>query len=287
MHLYSALALAGILMFIEEKMLNFISFGSGSSGNCYYIYTQNSGLLIDVGVGTRSLKKAFHDYGLRFVDGFDGILVTHDHADHIKSVGSLSKKFNLPVYATGTVHAGMDRNYCMRCKLAQSNRMKVVKGESFDVGDFHITPFDVPHDSSDNVGYLIEADGIVFCLLTDVGAITDEMKQLISRADYLVIEANYDPQMLETGPYPRYLKDRIRNGHGHLSNVQCAQALAANLTDRLKHIWLCHLSQENNKPELALATVCRTLEDAGIRVGEDVKVEALRRTLPTGIFSLT
>ena len=244
-------------------MLNFISFGSGSSGNCYYLYTQNSGLLIDVGVGTRSLKKAFHDYGLRFVDGFDGILVTHDHADHIKSVGSLSKKFNLPVYATETVHAGMDRNYCMRCKLAHSNRMKVV------------------------VGYLIEADGVVFCLLTDVGTITDEMKSIISRANYLVIEANYDPQMLETGPYPRYLKDRIKNGHGHLSNTQCAQALAENLTHTLKHVWLCHLSQENNKPELALNTISQTLEMTGIRVGEDVKVEVLRRTLPTGIFSLT
>lgn len=268
-------------------MLNFISFGSGSSGNCYYLYTQNSGLLIDVGVGTRSLKKAFHDYGLRFVDGFDGILVTHDHADHIKSVGSLSKKFNLPVYATETVHAGMDRNYCMRCKLAHSNRMKVVKGQSFNVGDFSITPFNVPHDSSDNVGYLIEAYGVVFCLLTDVGTITDEMKSIISRANYLVIEANYDPQMLETGPYPRYLKDRIKNGHGHLSNTQCAQALAENFTHTLKHVWLCHLSQENNKPELALNTISQTLEMTGIRVGEDVKVEVLRRTLPTGIFSLT
>lgn len=271
----------------RKKMLNFISFGSGSSGNCYYLYTQNSGLLIDVGVGTRSLKKAFHDYGLRFVDGFDGILVTHDHADHIKSVGSLSKKFNLPVYATETVHAGMDRNYCMRCKLAHSNRMKVVKGQSFNVGNFSITPFNVPHDSSDNVGYLIEADGVVFCLLTDVGTITDEMKSIISRANYLVIEANYDPQMLETGPYPRYLKDRIKNGHGHLSNTQCAQALAENFTHTLKHVWLCHLSQENNKPELALNTISQTLEMTGIRVGEDVKVEVLRRTLPTGIFSLT
>ena len=269
----------------RKKMLNFISFGSGSSGNCYYLYTQNSGLLIDVGVGTRSLKKAFHDYGLRFVDGFDGILVTHDHADHIKSVGSLSKKFNLPVYATETVHAGMDRNYCMRCKLAHSNRMKVVKGQSFNVGDFSITPFNVPHDSSDNVGYLIEADGVVFCLLTDVGTITDEMKSIISRANYLVIEANYDPQMLETGPYPRYLKDRIKHGHGHLSNTQCAQALAENFTHTLKHVWLCHLSQENNKPELALNTISQTLEMTGIRVGEDVKVEVLRRTLPTGKFS--
>lgn len=103
-------------------MFKFISFGSGSCGNCYYIYTEHDGLLIDVGVGTRSLKKHFGDYGLHMPGGFSSILVTHDHADHIKSVGSLSKKLNLPVYATRLVHSGMDNNYCMKLKLAQANR---------------------------------------------------------------------------------------------------------------------------------------------------------------------
>ena len=249
-------------------MLNFISFGSGSSGNCYYLYTQNSGLLIDVGVGTRSLKKAFHDYGLRFVDGFDGILVTHDHADHIKSVGSLSKKFNLPVYATETVHAGMDRNYCMRCKLAHSNRMKVVKGQSFNVGDFSITPFNVPHDSSDNVGYLIEADGVVFCLLTDVGTITDEMKSIISRANYLVIESNYDSTMLDNGSYPEYLKSRIRAGNGHMDNAATAAFLKEIASERLKYVYLCHLSHDNNTPDTARSCAMKALQEAGLSVGE-------------------
>ena len=186
-------------------MFKFISFGSGSCGNCYYLYTENDGLLIDVGVGTRSLKKSFGDYGLHMLGGFSSILVTHDHADHIKSVGSLSKKLDLPVYATQLVHWGMDRNYCMKMKLAQANRHYVVKGEPFETSGFRITPFGVPHDSSDNVGYSIEHEGVVFTLLTDVGHITEEMKQIIKNTDYLVIEANYDPQMLQNGPYPRYL----------------------------------------------------------------------------------
>lgn len=267
-------------------MLKFISFGSGSSGNCYYLYDGTTAILIDIGIGTRALKKHFHDYGLRFVDGFNAILVTHDHADHIKSVGSLSKKFDIPVYATQRVHEGMDRNYCMRCKISQRNRHIIEPNKMFSIGDFVISPFHVPHDSSDNAGYMIEHDGIIFSILTDVGHITEEMKSIIRQSNFLVIESNYDSQMLATGPYPPYLQHRISCGSGHLSNMQCAQALAENYSEKLRHIWLCHLSEENNKPELAKATIIKTLGDAGIEVGKDVNVDILRRKLPTGIFEL-
>lgn len=267
-------------------MLKFISFGSGSSGNCYYLYSENEGLLIDVGVGIRTLKKQFHDYGLNFMNAFNAILVTHDHADHIKSVGSLCKKFDIPVYASDLVHSGMDRNYCMKCKISHNNRRYVVPGKAITIGNFHITPFAVPHDSSDNIGYSIEYEGIVFSLLTDVGHITDEMNIIMQKTDYLVIEANYDPQKLESGPYPRYLKDRIRNGTGHLSNQQCGNALAENYTKRLKHIWLCHLSEENNNPDIAKSCIKKYLNDSHINVGLDVKLDVLRRKSPTGIFEL-
>ena len=180
----------------------------------------------------------------------------------------------------------MDRNYCMKMKLAQANRHYVVKGEPFETSGFRITPFGVPHDSSDNVGYSIEHEGVVFTLLTDVGHITEEMKQIIKNTDYLVIEANYDPQMLQNGPYPRYLQDRIRCGTGHLSNPQCGATLVENYTERLKHIWLCHLSEENNHPELARKSVEQALLDAGIKVGDEVKLDVLRRKQPTGVFEL-
>lgn len=267
-------------------MLNFISFGSGSCGNCYYIYTEHSGLLIDLGVGARTLKKQFSDFGLNIGSRIDAILVTHDHADHIKSVGSVSKRFSIPVYATCSVHQGMDRNYSMRCKLPQAYRRYVEKGVTYEIGDFHVTPFDVPHDSTDNAGYVIEHDGIVFTLLTDVGHVTDEMKQIVRNTDYLVVEANYDPQMLETGPYPRYLKERITCGTGHMSNYICASLLVDNYTSRLKHVWLCHLSEENNHPELARKTIEQALIDAGIGVGEALSLDVLRRKQPTGAFVL-
>lgn len=267
-------------------MFKFISFGSGSSGNCYYLYTENTGVLVDVGIGIRKLKNFFHDYGLDFIGGIDAILVTHDHADHVKSVGSISKKLELPVYATRMVHSGMDKNVCMRNKLQQDKRRYVEPCTSFCVGDFCITPFVVPHNSTENVGYTIKCGDIVFTLLTDVGHITEEISAVIRNSDYLVIEANYDGQMLETGPYPYYLKEKIRSGHGHLDNVFCGKALADNYTPRLRHVWLCHLSEENNKPEIAYECVAGALENIGVRVGGDLQVDILRRKLATGVFSL-
>ena len=267
-------------------MFDFISFGSGSSGNCYYLYTENSKILIDVGVGIRALKKNFNDYGLRFADGFSGLLITHDHADHIKSVGSMSKKFNLPVWTTKEVHSGIDKNYCVRCKLLHQNRRYVEKNVTFELGDFSITPFGVPHDSTDNIGYVVRHEGVVFTLLTDVGHITDEMKGVIRDSDYLVIEANYSPEMLATGPYPLYLQNRISGGRGHLSNQQCGEAIANNCSRKLKHVWLCHLSEENNRPNIAYDCVKNILENNGIRIGHDLMLDVLNRKRPTGIFHL-
>ena len=267
-------------------MLKFLSFGSGSSGNCYLLESSEESILIDAGVGYRKVKKYFSEYGVN-QEKISAIFLTHDHTDHISAVSGLAIYLKIPVFATEIVHQRINTNFRIHKKLPKNLVKPIQKLQPVKIGAFTVEAFDVPHDSADCCGYTITYNDKRFVLITDCGKITEEVSSRALEADYLVLESNYDPQMLETGPYSRYLKDRIRNGHGHLSNVQCALALAENLTSRLKHIWLCHLSQENNKPELALATVCHTLEDAGIRVGEDVKVEALRRTLPTGIFSLT
>ena len=266
-------------------MLKFISFGSGSSGNCYFLYTENDGLLIDVGVGIRTLKKHFRDYGLSLAK-VHHVLVTHDHADHIKSVGSLSYEYHLPIHATRLVHSGIDRNYCVQRKVAGDLRRYVEPGVPVVMGDFKVTPFPVPHDASDNVGYEIEAEGIVFCLMTDAGHVTDEMKRCIARTHYLVIEANHDREMLVQGPYPPHLKVRIQGQFGHLSNSDCGEAVAQNMNEHLRHVWLCHLSEENNHPELARKTVETVLRSYGIIAGKDLQLEVLKRTTPTGIFDL-
>lgn len=268
-------------------MLKFISFGSGSSGNCYYLYTATDGLIIDSGIGIRILKKYFRDYGLS-LSTVRNIIVTHDHADHVKSVGCLSSEFNLPVYTTEEVHLGIRRNYCVQHKIEQSLVRFVEKDKEFPLGEeFMITPFEVPHDSKDNVGYFIEHDGVAFCIITDAGTVTDKMKQYISRADYLVIEANHDEEMLKIGPYPAYLKRRILSDNGHLSNSSCGTAVAENMSQKLKKVWLCHLSEDNNHPELARKTIETILGGHGIVVGRDLALEVLKRATPSGIYELT
>ena len=266
-------------------MLKFISFGSGSSGNCYYLGTATDGLLIDIGVGIRTLKKNARDYGVSLAS-VRKILITHDHADHIKSVGAFSHDYDVPVYATDKVHKGIDTNYCVQRKLASEHRRYIVPGETFLSGDFRITPFYVPHDASENVGYEIEAEGITFVIITDAGSVTEEMKTHIANANYLVFEANHDVEMLQNGPYPQYLKSRILSPNGHLSNSDCGKTLAENMTEKLRHVWLCHLSEENNHPELARKTVEATLRSYGIILGKDIQLEVLKRKVPSEVYEL-
>ena len=266
-------------------MLKFISFGSGSSGNCYYLGTATEGMLIDIGVGLRTLKKHARDYGIS-LSSVRRILITHDHADHIKSVGAFSHEFNVPIYATEKVHQGIEHNYCIQRKLPKEQKLYLEPGTTVRLGDFLVTPFSVPHDASENVGYKIEVGDLVFVIMTDAGSVTEEMKAIIAEANYLVIEANHDVEMLLGGPYPKYLKDRIVSPIGHLSNKDCGHVLAENISERIKHVWLCHLSEENNHPELARKTVDAILRSYGIIPGKDMELEVLKRKMPSEVYEL-
>ena len=268
------------------ETLRYISFGSGSSGNSSLLWTSTDALFIDAGVGTRMLKKYFREYGIS-LPPFCSILVTHDHADHVKSVGSLSHEHGLPVYATAAVHDGIDKNYCVSRKVQMASRRYVDYERTEQLGDFMVTPFHVPHDSRDNVGYEIVWHDTCFVIITDAGCVTDQMATHIRRANFLVLEANHDIEMLERGPYPPILKQRIKSNTGHLSNADCAETLVAHATPLLHHVWLCHLSQENNHPVLAEKTVEQTLRAHGIVVGVDFQLDVLRRRGVTGIFELS
>lgn len=266
-------------------MLTFLSLGSGSCGNCYYIATERDAIVVDCGVSIRRFKKNLIEYGMK-ASKIRGILITHDHADHIKAAGKISNEINVPVYATPLVHEGMDRNYQASVKVQVDNRMMVEKDETFEVGEFKVTAFSLPHDASENVGYFIEVEDYKFTIMTDVGDITDNVKKYIQESTHLILEANYDEEMLSQGRYPQILKDRIASGHGHLSNDKTAQALATNLREGIKYVWLCHLSEENNHPELARKTIETTLRNYGIIAGVDFNFEVLRRKIPTGPFCL-
>ncbi len=266
-------------------MLKFISFGSGSSGNCYYIFNETCGILIDAGISSKKLKKHFDEYGLKLSD-VKYILVTHDHADHVKSIGQISENLGLPVYATEKVHEGINHNYSVQRKIDADKKRTIYKNEDLHLGDLTITPFHVPHDSFDNIGFKITDGNVMFCLMTDIGHVTEEMEHIITEADYLVIEANHDEDMLANGSYPAFLKNRVGGENGHLSNKKCAETLLNNATARLKHIWLCHLSEENNHPELALKTVEIELRKSE-KINKDIlKIDVLKRNTPSDIFTL-
>ncbi|MBR1518964.1 MAG: MBL fold metallo-hydrolase [Prevotella sp.] len=265
--------------------MNFISFGSGSSGNCYYIKHNGEAILIDAGIGLRTLKKAAYEYNID-LSLARALLITHDHADHVKSVGSLSTELAIPVYATSISHHGIEENHFIKKKVSADKKRTIVPGEEFSIGPFRITPIEVPHDSHDCVGYFIIVENISFCLLTDIGEVSPATGEYISRANYLVIEANYDPEMLAAGPYPEFLRNRIDSTHGHLSNIDCARAITSYATPNLHHVWLCHLSQENNHPVLARKTVEMMLRQSGICVGVDFQMDVLNRKRPTGLFNL-
>lgn len=265
--------------------MQFISFSSGSSGNCYLLRTEHNMLLLDAGLSPRKVKQYLSDYGLSLSDA-DAILITHDHTDHIKGAGLMSEEYQLPVYATEAVHEGMCRNYCMSHKVPVPLRRFVRKDTTFELGDFRITPFDVPHDSSDCVGYLIEADGVAFCIITDAGHITDVIRQFVARVNYLVLEANHDVDMLNMGPYPAHLKGRIKGEKGHLSNEEGARLVAEHATRALRHLWLCHLSEENNHPELVRKTYEQVFSEYGIKAGLDFSLTVLKRLVPSELYNL-
>lgn len=262
--------------------IKFISLASGSSGNCYYLGTENYGILIDAGIGIRTIRKSLRDINVT-LDTIRAVFITHDHADHIKSVGYLGEKFHIPVYTTRKIHEGINKSYCTTEKL-YTCRHYIEKGETINIESFHILAFEVPHDGTDNVGYCVEFDNKVFSFLTDLGHITTIAAEYICKANYLILEANYDIDMLRMGKYPHYLKERIAGPTGHLSNLAAATFIAENYSDKLKYVWLCHLSKDNNHPELAFKTVEYELKDKGIVVGKDIQVIALKRSTPSSLY---
>ncbi len=266
-------------------MFKFMSLGSGSSGNSYYLQAGGTRLLIDAGISPRAMKKHLKGAGVSPED-IDAVFVTHDHTDHIKAVGYLAHDLGKPVYATGPVHQGISHNFCVSGKLAPGQVRVIQKGVPVTVGDFTLTAFEVPHDSTDCVGYRVQAGGVVFCLLTDVGHVTPTLEEQVAQADYIVLESNHDEDMLRMGKYPAHLKGRISGPRGHLSNRASARLLAQHATPRLKHVWLCHLSEENNHPELARKTMETVCHSFGLQPGIDFGMDILRRKTPSEMYEL-
>jgi phosphoribosyl 1,2-cyclic phosphodiesterase len=258
--------------------LRFLSLASGSSGNCYFIGNMTCGILIDSGIAVRTIKKRLKDMGIG-LDQIYAVLITHDHADHIKSVGVLGEKYHIPVYTTRKVHEGIDSCYVVTEKLTSRCRRFIENGETILIGEFQITSFPLPHDASDNTGYVVKYQDKTFTVATDLGHPTDLLCEYINKSDYVLLEANYDEEMLNKGSYPYMLKKRVGGTHGHLSNRAAAELLANNASERLSKIFLCHLSKENNTPECAFETISKV-------IGKNTEVIVLPRTISTELFRL-
>jgi len=275
----------------RREPLFYMSFGSGSSGNSCYVGTPRGGVIVDVGVKLDQIESALR------VNGIDmrtvkGVCLTHDHSDHVRYVYTLLRAHkHLRLYCTLRVLGAILRRHGIS-KRVKDYHVPIFKEHPFNIADFEITAFDVPHDAADNAGFhFLAPSGKQFVMATDLGAVTPRAEHYISRANYLMIEANYDREMLRHGPYPEYLKARIATDHGHLDNADTAALLSRIAGPQLRHIFLCHLSNDNNTPECALATVRDALLKKGLTVGEgndtlsdrhaSVQLQALPRLRPT------
>ena len=265
--------------------VSFLSLASGSSGNCYYLGTSEYGILIDAGISARLIKKILKDKEIDF-EKIVAVLITHDHGDHIKTVGCLGEKYNLPIYSTERVHDGIDRSRFVEETLFRSRKI-IEKEVPFMIRDFRIVAFEVPHDSSENVGYMIQFGNQRFTIATDVGDITETVTRFLSMANHLVLESNYDEEMLRFGSYPDFLKERVSSKTGHLSNREAADFLATHYSTEWKNVWLCHLSRENNHPELLYKTVDFRLMQEDIHVGKNFSLTVLKRMTPSDVFVLS
>lgn len=252
-----------------RRQLQFFSIGSGSSGNCAYLgVAGEGGIVIDAGIEPDLLIKELDHNGIDPAK-VAGVLVTHDHGDHVKYVYTLLRRLQkAPLYCTPRTLDGMLRRHSLSRRVKEWHK-PVYKEFAFQAGPFMVTPFEVSHDGSDNVGFCVTVDDKNFVIATDLGAITERADYYMRKANWLMIESNYDAAMLATGHYPEYLKARIRSDRGHLNNTVTADYLASMWRSWLSDIYLCHLSEENNRPDLALRVVGDALRAKGINVGDD------------------
>lgn len=230
------------------------SIASGSSGNCIYVGSGNSGVLVDAGISKKRVEAGLHSID-RSVEELDGILVTHEHSDHIQGLGVLSRRYGLPIYATAGTLAAISQARQLG-SMPEGLFHEVRADEEFYVGDMKILPFTISHDAAEPVGYRLESQGKSVGIATDLGLYDGYTVEHLKNANALLLEANHDVNMLQAGRYPYYLKRRILGDRGHLSNENAGRLLCQLLHDHLEAVFLGHLSKENNYEKLAYEAVC-------------------------------
>ena len=262
------------------------SLASGSSGNCYVVCAGRQFVLVDAGISGKQIREGLASLGLS-EENLCGVFLTHSHSDHVKGLSVLMRRAkNAIVYANeATLHgSGLS---------VPTERIRTfTTGETFFLEDLEVRTFPVSHDTEDPAGFTFRRGGRQLSIVTDTGVVTPAIAEQIRLADILVLESNHDVNILRMGPYPWFLKQRILSDRGHLSNEAAANALAEALAQQLelgeipeKTVLLAHLSQENNFPQMAMATVSNILEERGMLLA-GVRIEVLSRTQPSDIYSI-
>jgi len=253
--------------------LSFCSFSSGSSGNCYLVKTENTAVLVDAGISGKRIFEGLEKTGTPR-DQLAALLVTHEHTDHVKSLGTvLKREKEVKAYANALTWQKISGQI-------SAEQTKVFQtGDIFQIGDITVKSFPVSHDAADPVGYTLSAGGRQVSIVTDTGIMNEDSFAEAADADILILEANHDTDMLKIGRYPWFLKQRILGDKGHLSNTAAGEALRRLISERQKdrRVLLAHLSRENNFPEMAYQTVKNVLEEAEYYIGRHLELGTIVR----------
>lgn len=248
-----------------------LSLVSGSSGNASIIQTGGTTILVDCGISGKRLTALLDSVGIS-CSSIDALLITHEHIDHTTGAGVISRRYDLPIYATEKTHQSMNIGL-----IKDENRKIISHDSDFEIGGIGIHAFSISHDAADPVGYCFYADGKKYSIATDTGVMTDNVFNAISGSDYVMLEANHDVDMLMYGEYPYELKKRILGERGHLSNDSAAETAIRLLESNTHNIMLSHLSDKNNLPEVAFTTVSEALKSHGAALGSDINLKVAGR----------
>lgn len=263
--------------------LEFCSLNSGSNGNTSYVAAGNTRLLIDAGLPGRSIVGMLEQIKV-LPETINGILVTHEHSDHVKGVGVLSRKFHIPIYANEATWQAMKRTV----GEVPPHLRRVFETESdFMVGDIGVFPIPISHDTVEPVAFRLYAGNRSVAVATDMGRVSKQTLRYLSGTDLILLESNHDPEMLRHNErYPEQLKRRIMGTRGHLSNMSCAETLLHLQGTGVRQALLGHLSEDNNTPELAMQTVLEEMIRQGVKPGRDIRLEMAWRNRVGGYFSI-
>ena len=263
-------------------MFNFCSLYSGSSGNSLFVQTENTKLLIDAGESAKKITEALSLLNVD-VTQLDGILVTHEHSDHVKGLGTLSKKYNIPVYANSKTWDAMPEQ---NTKVLDINHKYFQPSETFEIGDLKISHFEIPHDAANPCGFNIFHEDKKISVATDIGHMTSQIIHKLEDSSFILLEANYDPNILKCSKYPYPLKQRIAGPNGHLANVDAGKTVSYLMKSGLSKVMLGHLSKENNFPELAYKTVVNELIENKCDENR-IRINVATRFSPSPVIDLT